>query len=78
MNIGRGGSRRRAVAGVVVMILIFAMLFTAGTGYLLFQARSDLTSNQANVQALQQRAQISQEQLAFAVSLTGSKTSKLR
>lgn len=67
MNIGGGGSRRRAIAGVVVMILIFAMLFTAGTGYLLFKASSDLSSYQANVQALQQRAQISQEQLAFGV-----------
>lgn len=74
MNLSGGGSRRRAVAGVVVMILIFAMLFTAGTGYFFFQARSDLSSYQANVQALQQRAQISQEQLAFSVSLTGSKS----
>jgi len=59
------------------MVLIFAMLFTAGTGYLLFQARSELSSYQANVQAFQQRAQISQEQLAFVVSLTGSNNLKV-
>jgi hypothetical protein len=65
-------NRRRAVSGIIVAVIIFAMLFTAGTGYLFFQVRSNLSSYKANVQALQQRAQISQEQLAFRVSLTGS------
>ena len=58
-------------------LMIFAMLFTAGTGYLFFQVRSNLSSYQANVQALQQRAEDSQEQLSFYVSLTGSNNLKV-
>lgn len=72
MNLGGEDSRRRGVAGVIVALIIFAMLFTAGTGYLFFQTRSDLSSYQANAQALQQRAQASQEQLALRVNLTPS------
>lgn len=72
MNLRLGQSRRRAVSGILVAVIIFAMLFTAGTGYLFFQARSNLSSYEANVQALQKRAEISQEQLSFRVSLTGS------
>ena len=72
MNLKGRGGRRHAIAGVVVTLIIFALLFTAGTGYVFFQARSDLSSYQADVQALQQRAQISQEQLTFGVSLSGT------
>ena len=68
MNLRLGRDRRRAVSGIIVAVIIFAMLFTAGTGYLFFQAKNDLSSYQANVQALQRRAQISQEQLSFQVS----------
>ncbi|MGD0478431.1 MAG: hypothetical protein ABSB29_09745 [Nitrososphaerales archaeon] len=72
MNLTLRQDRRRAVSGILVAVIIFAMLFTAGTGYLLFQARSDNSSYQAKIQALQQRAQVSQEQLAFRVNINKS------
>jgi len=70
LNLAGGSNRRRGIAGVLVMVIIFALLFTAGTGYLFYQARANLSSYSGNVQALEQRALISQEQLAFKVSLS--------
>jgi hypothetical protein len=36
MRINRARSKRRAVAGILAAVILFAMLFTVGTGYFLF------------------------------------------
>jgi hypothetical protein len=61
----RIGRKRRAVAGIILAALLFALIFTAGIGYLLFQSQADRNSYAANVQAFQGRQSASQEQIAF-------------
>jgi hypothetical protein len=72
MKVMLRAGRRSGVAGLIIAALIFAMLFTAGIGYLLFQAQADQSSYQANYQAAAGRQQQSQEQLAFCARLAGT------
>jgi hypothetical protein len=62
----RGG--RRAVAGVIVAVLIFAMIFTAGFSFLIYQAQTDSSAYQANAAANAAHNQASLENLAFSGS----------
>lgn len=60
--------RRNAVAGVVAAALIFAMIFTAGMGYYVYESRADLINSQAQLAKLAAGQQSNQEQLAISVS----------
>jgi hypothetical protein len=68
MKVTRHRGSRPAVAGILVALMLFAIIFTAGMGYLLFTTKSDLLSYQAGQQALAARVQVNQEQLAFGPS----------
>ena len=57
--------RRRAVAGLILTAILFALIFTAGLGYLLYQSQADRSSYEASLQALEGRQSASQEQVAF-------------
>ena len=67
MFLGRR-SRRRALAGVIVLVIIFAMIFTAGVSFLLFETQSTLTQYQSNLKAGNARAGSQQEELAFSAT----------
>jgi len=73
MKLGRVGGRRRGVAGLIMAALLFAIIFTAGLSYLLFQSQADRSSYSANALALQAGRLASSEQIAFcAESVSGS------
>jgi hypothetical protein len=59
--------RRPGVAGVLIAVILFAMIFTSGVGYLLFQAQADNISYQANALAERNHQLASQEQISFCV-----------
>lgn len=63
MKVKRHGPRR-AVAGLILTAILFALIFTAGVGYLLFQSQADRYSYAANLQAMEGRQSASQEQIA--------------
>ena len=63
--VGRRGNWRRGLAGVIVLVIIFAMIFTAGVGFLIFQSQSTLNQYRANLIAQQSRVGAQQEDLAF-------------
>jgi hypothetical protein len=63
----RSGRRRPGIAGILIAAMLFAMIFTAGVGYLLFQAQSDKTSYSANIQAQRDRQLASQEEISLCV-----------
>jgi hypothetical protein len=65
MKLGRVGGTRRGVAALILTALLFALIFTAGLGYLLFQSQADRGSYGASLQAMQSRRLASQEQVVF-------------
>jgi hypothetical protein len=62
---------RHGLAGILMALIVFALIFTAGLSYFLFQAQSDMTNYQANVNADSASAQASQEQLNFLATPSG-------
>jgi hypothetical protein len=66
--LGRQHGLRRGLAGVLVLVMVFAMIFTAGVGYLLFQSESSLTQYQSNLKAGATHAGAQQEDLAFTAA----------
>ena len=52
-------------APLLIATTLFAMIFIAGIGYLLFQNQADRVSYQSNMQALQDQRMSGQEQIAF-------------
>ena len=64
MKVIRPGPRP-GVAPLLIATTLFAMIFIAGIGYLLFQNQADRVSYQSNMQALQDQRMSGQEQIAF-------------
>ena len=71
MRIALSPERRRGVAGLIVAVVIFALIFTAGFGYLIFQDKVNLNSYQANAAYQAGKSASSLEGLAFAATSTG-------
>jgi hypothetical protein len=71
MGSPRHRGRRPGVAGIIVAVVIFALIFTAGFGYLIFQDRANLASYQANANYLAAQDAASQESLAFGAKSGG-------
>jgi len=59
--------RRRAVAGLLVALIVFGLIFGAGVSYLLFENQLSLTSAQAQANAQASAVQQGQESLNLAV-----------
>jgi hypothetical protein len=70
MKVVPPNDRRPGVAGILVAVMLFAMIFTAGIGYLLYTTSSNLSSYQANQQALAAHVGANEEQLVFSSSKT--------
>jgi archaellin len=66
------GLRRKAIAGVLATIIIFAALFSIGVGFLIFQNQTTLSANQANNNRQNAIQQASLEKLSLSASLSGS------
>jgi len=64
-------NRRPGVAGILVALVIFGIIFTAGFGYLIFQDKANLASYQANAGYLAENDAASQERLAFGAQSSG-------
>ena len=64
--------RRSAVAGILVAVMLFAIIFTAGMGYLFYTTTSNLSSYQAGQQALAARVAANQERLNLNVIKVGN------
>ena len=65
-------SRRRAVAGVLASVILFAMIFTVGTGFFLFVSHSALSADQASIARANNQLQAGQEKLLVTVGITGA------
>ena len=76
MRIGGDHRWRRGVAGLVVAVMVFALIFTVGLTYVLYQGQADLTSYQANANYLAVQQMTMQESLAIGAknSSTGQLT----
>lgn len=61
-------SRRRGLAGVFAAVMIFAMLFTAGVGYYMYENQASTRNSEAQVNEEFANLQANQEQLDLAVS----------
>jgi len=71
MRIALPRERRRGVAGLIVAVVIFALIFTAGFGFLIFQDKANLNSYQANAAYQAGQAASNLERLAFAATSNG-------
>ena len=65
-------SARKALSGIIAALMLFAMLFTVGTGYFLFVNQNNLALNQADATRQTALLQDRQESLAMKVGINGS------
>jgi hypothetical protein len=65
--------RRPGVAGVLAIVILFAMVFTTGVSYLLFINSSNQSVNQANAARQNSLLQASQEKVLSMVSVSSGK-----
>ena len=64
----RGWStRRRGVAGIIAALIIFAMIFTAGFEFFMFQSASNFSLDKANASAQLSQNRATQEKLVLGV-----------
>ncbi|HEV2138971.1 MAG TPA: Ig-like domain-containing protein [Nitrososphaerales archaeon] len=70
----RNRKNRRGIAAVLAALILFAMVFTTGFGYLLFVNQGTQTINQANAGRQNALLQASQEALLSKVVLIGGNT----
>lgn len=71
MDLGQRASRR-GVAGILVAILIFGMLFTAGFAYMAYQAQTAQSQDVANLNRQNAVEQANLERLSLATIVSGS------
>ncbi|MGD0478432.1 MAG: IPT/TIG domain-containing protein, partial [Nitrososphaerales archaeon] len=69
----RAKSRRRAVAGVLAAVILFALIFTVGAGFFQFVSQSVKSTDQANVARANDQLQAGQEKLLVTANLTSGK-----
>jgi flagellin-like protein len=74
MKLLRVTRKRKAISGVFVALLLFAMVFTVGTNYFLFVNQANLATSQATAVRQDALLQGREENLAIGVSLSGGST----
>jgi hypothetical protein len=74
MKLLRVSRKRRAISGVFVALLLFAMLFTVGANYFLYVNKSNLVTSQASAARQDALLQGREEKLSIGVSLSGGNT----
>ncbi|MGD0396486.1 MAG: IPT/TIG domain-containing protein, partial [Nitrososphaerales archaeon] len=68
----RAKSRRKAVAGVLAAIILFAMIFTVGSGFFLFVGQSAHSADQSNIARANDQLQAGQEKLLVTAGITSA------
>jgi hypothetical protein len=63
-------ARRPGVAGILMALIIFALIFIAGFGYVLYEAQANQATSQADVNYLSQQNALSLERLALCMEPT--------
>jgi len=68
----RAKSKRKAVAGVLAAIILFAMIFTVGSGFFLFVDQSAHSADQSNIARANDQLQAGQEKLLVTAGIASA------